>query len=359
MGLIRILFLADTHLGFDLPFRPRIKRRRRGPEFFANFERALEPALNGQVDCVVHGGDLLFRSKVPAKLVAMAFEPLKKVADLGVPIYLVPGNHERSAIPHKHLADHPLIHIFNRPQIFRFKKNKSTMALIGFPFVRYGIRENFLQLLDQSGWPQTDADVHVLCIHQAIDGATVGPVGYIFRYTPDVIRITDIPQEITAILSGHIHRFQVLTKTLSGNALQTPIFYPGSIERTSFAEKNESKGYLILTLETDDRKGGRLKKWRFYELPARPMARIELHPSAMNAVQLRTWIRDKIKELPPDSIVNLRVHGNMPSSYAEVLRAASLRSLAQPTMNINASFKDSSGKWVDKKHRSKIASPTQ
>jgi metallophosphoesterase superfamily enzyme len=27
MGLIRILLIADTHLGFDLPFRPGIKRR--------------------------------------------------------------------------------------------------------------------------------------------------------------------------------------------------------------------------------------------------------------------------------------------------------------------------------------------
>ena len=59
MGLIRILIPADTHLGFDLPFRPRIQRRRRGPEFFANFKRAQLPALQGRVDCVVHGGDLL------------------------------------------------------------------------------------------------------------------------------------------------------------------------------------------------------------------------------------------------------------------------------------------------------------
>ena len=28
MGIVRILFLADTHLGFDYAFRPRIKRRR-------------------------------------------------------------------------------------------------------------------------------------------------------------------------------------------------------------------------------------------------------------------------------------------------------------------------------------------
>ena len=118
MGIIRILFLADTHLGFDLPFRPRIQRRRRGPEFFANFERALRPALRGRVDCVVHGGDIFYRSKVPPQLVAMAFEPLKKVADQGTPVYLVPGNHERSAIPHSHLAEHPGIHIFDRPRTY-------------------------------------------------------------------------------------------------------------------------------------------------------------------------------------------------------------------------------------------------
>ena len=74
---MRVLFLSDTHLGFDMPFRPRIKRRRRGPDFFRNFERALAPARSGEVDCVVHGGDILYRSKVPAELVAMAFEPLK------------------------------------------------------------------------------------------------------------------------------------------------------------------------------------------------------------------------------------------------------------------------------------------
>jgi hypothetical protein len=34
MGIIRILLMADTHLGFDLPFRPRIKRRRRGDAGF-------------------------------------------------------------------------------------------------------------------------------------------------------------------------------------------------------------------------------------------------------------------------------------------------------------------------------------
>ena len=89
----RVLLLADTHLGFDQPFSPRVKKRRRGPDFFVNTERALQPALDGDVDVVIHGGDLLYRSKVPARLVSMAFEPLLRVADTGVPVVLgnVPG----------------------------------------------------------------------------------------------------------------------------------------------------------------------------------------------------------------------------------------------------------------------------
>ena len=61
--------------------------------------------------------------------------------------------------------------------------------------------------------------------------------------------------------------FQILAKNLKGKALHAPVFYPGSIERTSFAEKNEKKGYLTLELEKDGLKSGRLNRWRFHELP--------------------------------------------------------------------------------------------
>ena len=57
--MIKVLLLADTHLGFDLPSRPWVEKRRRGPDFFANMRLALEPVLRGEVDLVVHGGDLL------------------------------------------------------------------------------------------------------------------------------------------------------------------------------------------------------------------------------------------------------------------------------------------------------------
>jgi len=267
----------------------------------------------------------------------MAFEPLKQVADQGTPVYLVPGNHERSAIPHAYLAEHPRIHIFDRPRTYLLRKDDFTLALAGFPFVRHGIRREFLHRLDQTGRRHVNADVQVLCIHQSIDGATVGPAGYMFRYAPDVIKASDIPAGFSAVLSGHIHRFQVLANDLKGKPLHTPVFYPGAIERTSFAEKNEKKGYLILEFEADGLKGGRLRQWRFHELPARPMIQLNLHPGDMDAAMLRSWLESTIGELPQDGIVKLKIHGRISQAAMAVLRATSLRALAPPTMNIDTS----------------------
>jgi exonuclease SbcD len=338
MGVVRVLFLADTHLGFDLAFRPRIERRRRGPEFFANFERALLPAFEGRVDCVVHGGDLLFRSKVPAKLVDMAFKPLKQVADSEIPVCLVPGNHERSAIPHRHLGEHPQIHIFDSPQTFRLQKNNVTIALAGFPFVRHRVGHKFLSLIDQTGYNRLPADIHLLCIHQSVEGATVGPVGYTFRSSPDVINACDIPGKFSAVLAGHIHRFQILTRDLKTRTLPAPVFYPGSIERTSFAERNEKKGYLILEFEPKSEMDSALKRWQFHELPARPMIQLDLHASGMTNFDLRSWIGIRLAAIPEDSIVKLKIHGTVPHQAMEVLCAPALRALAPETMNIDAVF---------------------
>lgn len=331
---VRILFLADTHLGYDLPFRPRIKRRRRGPEFFANFERSLNFALGHRVDAIVHGGDLLYRSKVPPRLVEMAFAPLKRVADAGIPVFLIPGNHERSVIPHRHLAVHPNIHIFDQPRTYTIRLGGVRFAVAGFPFIRNHIRRNFPKILDQTGWNRSRADQYLLCMHQSFEGATVGPVGYTFRYAADVIKLSDIPQEFTAVLSGHIHRRQVLTVNLQGAPLRTPVFYSGSIERTSFAEKDERKGFFVLDFNSEHRRAA-LKRWFFHDLPTRPMIQLDMAAARMSPAAMRDWIKATLAELPQDSVVKIRVYGKISDGTRQAVTAASLRQLAPETMNVS------------------------
>jgi DNA repair exonuclease SbcCD nuclease subunit len=106
-GDIRILLCADTHLGFDEPIRPRVERRRRGPDFFDNFQRVLDSARDRRVDLVVHGGDLFFRSRVPPAIVDRVYRMLLSFAGGGIPLLIVPGNHERSVLPQSLFLSHP------------------------------------------------------------------------------------------------------------------------------------------------------------------------------------------------------------------------------------------------------------
>ena len=340
MGLIRLLFLADTHLGFDYPFRPRIQRRRRGEDFFANYHRVLENAREQEVDAIIHGGDLLFRSRVPARLVDMAFAPLKEMADSGTEVYIVPGNHERSRIPFKLLSLHPHIHVFDHPRTHIFKKKGLRVALSGFPYCRDNVRAKFPKLLRETRWKEyrTDCDGHILCVHHCFEGATVGPVNYTFTYNEDVIRLEDIPREFTAVLAGHIHRYQILTKDLHGNPISTPVYYPGSIERTSFAEKDEKKGYFLFELSSGQNSGLSLTQKEFVELPARPMVKVDIFPQGMDEKKLRAYILKALKALSPQSVVKLDIRGFIPDDCLPVLRTSSLRALAPKEMNISVRF---------------------
>jgi exonuclease SbcD len=307
---MRVLFLSDTHLGLDLPAHPRVVRRRRGHDFFENFDRALEPARSGTVDVVVHGGDLLYRSRVPAWLAEAALAPLKRIASTGIPVLLVPGNHERARMPYPLLALQEGLHLFDRPRSIVLEARGLRVAFIGFPYAR-DIRYRFREVLAAAARDTPPADTRVLCIHQCVEGATCGPGNFTFRSGAEVIRTADLARGVAVTLGGHIHRHQVLRP--SG---RPPVIYAGSIERTSFAEASETKGYVVLELT---RTG--LGAFEFRPLPARPMVTRTLSFDDLDSGEAHARVVAAIESTPADAVVQLRVRGVVPPTLtAGVLR---------------------------------------
>lgn len=331
---LRLLLLGDTHIGFDQPVRPRVARRRRGDDFQAAFERALQPALRGEVDLVVHGGDLFHRRHVPDALVRQAFAPLRRVADTGVPVFLVPGNHERARMPESLWSYHPNLHIFHAPTTFVVERRGVRVALSGFPYCRR-VRERFEERVAQTRRDGPPADVHLLCIHHCVEGATVGPQNFTFRHGKDVIRGAELSRDlgVCAVLSGHIHRHQVLERDLQGRPLGVPVLYAGSVDRTSVAEVDEVKGYLLVTLAPAPN-GGRVTGWRFVPLPTRPMIRHDLDVSELSRAALVQRLRTLVAHAPHDAVLELRVQGEPRGAARDCLSAGFLRRLAPPTMNV-------------------------
>src|ERR1039457_2145195 len=70
-------------------------------------------------------------------------------------------------------------------------------------------------------------------------------------------------------------RVSVLPAILSARAETWSVF---PIERTSFAEKNEPKGFYEISFAPNPAGAWGIKMLRFKDLPARPMVDIEIDP---------------------------------------------------------------------------------
>jgi len=329
---VRILLCADTHLGFDEPVRPRVERRRRGADFFANFERVLDHARDHRVDLVVHGGDLFFRSRVPAAIVDRVYRMLVRFAAYDIPIVIVPGNHERSVLPSSIYLSHPNIHVFTQPETRIFKFGETRIAVAGFPSVRDELRRRFRSLVVETGWADVEADVRFLCLHQAIEGAQVGPSDFTFRRGDDVVPIADLPHAFDAVLAGHIHRRQILHHRRPDGS-EMPVVYPGAIERTSFAEKDEPKGYFDLTVGDTTAGGRRCLDFEFVPLFTRPMEEILLG-NDVDRDNVRDFLRSNMARLDTNAIVRLRCTDDVPFGVRIAVTSKMLREVCPAKMNV-------------------------
>lgn len=303
-GEIRIVHLSDTHLGFDLPVRPRTERPRRGEDFFANTKRALDYARAVCADVVIHTGDVFFRSRVPPAIVDRAYALFVSAVEHGPPLVIVPGNHERSRLPASLLLAHPRIHVLDRPRAVRFRAGNGFQGaiceVVGFPYhPEAGLRLG--AFLDEAG--MRGADVRVLALHQALEGARVGPAEFTFsRRDADVIRRDSVPPSVDLVLAGHVHRRQVLGL---GPTRDIPGVHVGSIERTSYAEAPETKGFYDIRIRPDRPPEERVAL-RFKPLPARPLIEVDLREE-LSAEAARARALKAVRAAPARGVVRIRV----------------------------------------------------
>jgi DNA repair exonuclease SbcCD nuclease subunit len=330
--LIRFVFLADTHLGFDFPIRPRIDRRRRGEDFFNNFYRVLKYARDNNVDFVVHGGDLFFRSKVPRLIIDKAYQALFEFVESGIKFFIVPGNHERSILPTSLFISVPNLYIFDKPKGFLIEISGIPIFIAGFPFIRNNVKDRFVSLLKEIKLENNAAQIRLLCMHQTVEGASVGPKNYTFRKGNDVVRMGDIPGDYHAVLSGHIHRRQILVKHSNDRTSVIPIIYPGSIERTSFAEKAEEKGFYQVEFYGNNQNCWKIGGLNFIKVPTRPMVDIYLD-SNINKQNLGDSIRELIIYINSNAIILLRISDKIAAHVKHELSGEYMRKLLPKTMN--------------------------
>ena len=286
----------------------------------------MQYSIQEKADLVIHCGDLFFRSKVPNKIIDLVYQNLFDFAENGIPIFIIPGNHERSFLLSSILLRHPNIRIFDSPGIYTINIDNTEINICGFPFIRENLVREFKTIVSDftSTLNYNSDSLNFLCMHQVIQGAVVGPENFQFNSGKDVIPIKDIPEIFTAVLSGHIHRQQILWKSFQDRSI--PIIYPGSTEKTSFAEKNEIKGFYEFQFSSKN-----IFEYRFINLESRSMIDINIIQPIFDSSRLSEFLKYQNKNIDLKSIVRLKYKFE---KTRELLTMDFLRKIIPPKMII-------------------------
>lgn len=302
---IRFLHLSDTHFGVHYALKPRnLLRRAYGELFFRKVEKVIREAISiHKINFIIHSGDFFNRSKPPPEVVDRGVKPFQLAARKGIPVFIIPGNHERSRLPLGLLPfSNDNFNLFAEPCSYLLKKNGVSIKITGFPYIRHNARNTFSEILKKA-WNNNFSDnsmkydFSILVVHQLLAGSRVE--NYTFRKGYDVVPMLQVLRKFDYIACGHVHRFQFLYEKGSPMLKSANRFYSvkqgysacdwyfddeysnyshfpnpvtayaGSLERVSIQERNEPKGYLIGELKPSTTGHRTMKsKYQFHEVSA-------------------------------------------------------------------------------------------
>mgnify|MGYP006267106751 CR=1 FL=1 len=307
---LRLIHVSDTHLGiFPREYGkidPSTGLRVRTEDFTSSFSFVIDFALKEHVDAILMCGDVFDRIDPANRVRKDVLDSLMKVTDHGIKVVIIGGNHDTPRLPGSasplQLLDHINgVYVFHRPSSepltlkaisgsdevdtyqfpylpparwFDYAKTKSVLRISEGELTlaeRQGAIVNCISealcLMGSLAQSRKDRE-SILMMHYMIEGSDVGHTTYIINDI--VIPRGLIPfNRFNYVACGHVHKYQSVTPSRQEGLA----FFSGSTERTSFNERDEEKGFILLDTEED----GLAKE--FVKVPTRPMRLIEMKAS--------------------------------------------------------------------------------
>jgi 3',5'-cyclic AMP phosphodiesterase CpdA len=152
---LKFVHTADTHLGFEITkiaqSDPR-GRKHRADSIFSNFVTIVKHAIEMEADLFIHSGDLFNKYYIPREILDELIRPFLELVRSGIPVLLIPGNHERSVFPFDLFHGAKNVFVFDRPKSLSLTVDGYSVGIAGFPFIREDSRRTFLKAFgDPSG----------------------------------------------------------------------------------------------------------------------------------------------------------------------------------------------------------------
>lgn len=293
--MIRFFHTADIHFGMENYGRidPATGIHSRLLDFKKCLEFCVDKAIEQDIDFFMFSGDAYKTANPTPTQQKLFLQQFLRLQQHGIPVAIVVGNHDHPMSFGKAHAldifgDLPVdgFHIFSKPEILRLQTKRGVVQIVGIPWpsrhsliaktdVRFKNSQEIVEYLAQSVAQiivslaqQLDPLLPaVLAGHLTVsEGIFSGSERTAILGSDPILLPSQLAIEpFDYVALGHLHRFQDLNP--QGRC---PIVYSGSPERIDFGERNDVKGFCLVTI--DDHKK---TSYEFIKTPTRPMLQIE------------------------------------------------------------------------------------
>lgn len=295
MQPIKLLHTADLHIGMENygGIDPATGMHSRVMDFLRRLTDMVDYAIEQGVDVFVFSGDA-YKMREPNATFQREFaRRIKRVADAGIPVILLVGNHDLHTAQRRAPAisifatlDVPNVYVGAGYELLTVRCRQGQVLQVAtapFPLredhalreewekkpvgaqdalLSERLTERILNLAEQAS--RTPEIPTILAGHFSVDQASLGSERNIMVGRDIAVdRSTALAHPIWRYVAlGHIHKHQSLNRDL-----QPPVIYSGSPERIDFGEEEDPKGWVVATIADGP------TTWQFVEQYRRPARR--------------------------------------------------------------------------------------
>ncbi|WP_418283860.1 DNA double-strand break repair protein Mre11 [Halorubrum sp. DTA46] len=272
--MTRVIHTGDTHIGYAQYHSP-VRRQ----DFLDAFGAVVDDAIDGDVDAVVHAGDLFHDRRPELDDLMGTISILRRLDDAGIPFLAVVGNHEST-------RGGQWLDLFERLGLATRLGDEPTVvgdtAFYGLDHVPVSRRDELDYAFDSH-----DAEYAALVAHGLFE-----PFGYADWDTETVLAESTVAFD--AMLLGDNHTPDV------AEVADTWVTYPGSTERASASER-EGRGYNLVAFGVDAAGDDRVEIRR-RALDTRPFVFVE---ADLREGEGESRVRERVREYDLDDAVVL------------------------------------------------------
>jgi len=258
--IMKLLHFSDTHLGYSEynKIDPKTGINQREQDFYDAWQQVIDAIFVLEPDVVLHTGDLFHTPRPSNRAIRIALESIQKISDAGIPLVIISGNHETPRIKSTGSIFESISLFAHVYAAFNSQYECFRVSNCDFHCVPHCSLTEELEAAFKSVKLIKDAEKNVFLTHGAWTGKQYYGMGeFNEQRLPDVEETLGIKFDYIAL--GHYHK----KMEVKDNAV-----YCGSTERTSLNEYNNTSGFLMINLETGEKK--------YHEIKSRPMIRLPI-----------------------------------------------------------------------------------